>query len=273
MKTISFISLFFLSLFYNKAEGQSSGEYIYWTVLNFTDVPSKTKRIIYFNEQESLEKLLYVIPAGAADSTGPKVETRVNEQGESINKVSLNLGPTEAYAPQEHFVYYKSLSKRNTVLHRVRVYKARGNGKGDDYVLEDKGIDFGWRITEERKSIGGYECIKAVSKPFRGRVYEAWFAPAIPISNGPWKLCGLPGLILEAADQSGEVAFIFEGLKLLPEAQPVRKYYTEIDLPRISWKEYVRRIKEEENKVFKSVMAQGGHIRSSFKKELESTAE
>jgi len=56
-----------------------------------------------------------------------------------------------------------------------------------------------WTTTEEQKMIGGIPCLKAVTR-FKGRGYTAWYAPTITIAEGPWKLGGLPGLILEAYD-------------------------------------------------------------------------
>lgn len=56
-----------------------------------------------------------------------------------------------------------------------------------------------WATTEEHKMIGGIPCLKAVTR-FKGRGYTAWYAPTITINDGPWKLGGLPGLILEAYD-------------------------------------------------------------------------
>ncbi len=69
-----------------------------------------------------------------------------------------------------------------------------------------------WEILDETKDIIGYECIKAVSAD-RGRRWTVWFTPEIPIQEGPWKLCGLPGLILEAEDNHNEYHYLANGLR------------------------------------------------------------
>jgi len=68
-----------------------------------------------------------------------------------------------------------------------------------------------WEIADETKTILGYECTKAETD-FRGRKWIAWFTPDIPLQEGPWKLCGLPGLILEANDADND--YIFEACGL-----------------------------------------------------------
>ncbi len=65
-----------------------------------------------------------------------------------------------------------------------------------------------WETTDESKEILGYQCFKATTE-YRGRRWTAWFAPEIPVQEGPWKLCGLPGLILEAYDEGRD--YVFEG--------------------------------------------------------------
>lgn len=69
-----------------------------------------------------------------------------------------------------------------------------------------------WQISEESKEILGYQCFKA-STDYRGRRWTAWFAPEIPVQEGPWKLCGLPGLILEAYDAGRD--YVFEACGLM----------------------------------------------------------
>lgn len=63
-----------------------------------------------------------------------------------------------------------------------------------------------WRLKQDTLTVCGYLCQKATTKLF-GRNYTAWYAPEIAISDGPWKLFGLPGLILKAEDERGEYSF------------------------------------------------------------------
>ena len=74
------------------------------------------------------------------------------------------------------------------------------------YLIQDSFPKISWTIGTEKKNINGMDCQNAVAT-FRGRTYEAWFAPQLPYSNGPWKLGGLPGLIIEASDTKKQVMF------------------------------------------------------------------
>ncbi|UUV20984.1 GLPGLI family protein [Paenimyroides aestuarii] len=66
--------------------------------------------------------------------------------------------------------------------------------------------DINWLLTNETKEIGKFVTHKAVAN-FRGREWEVWFTHDIPMSYGPWKLRGLPGLIVEAREKTGKIYF------------------------------------------------------------------
>jgi GLPGLI family protein len=72
-----------------------------------------------------------------------------------------------------------------------------------------------WNIASDTKDILGISCQKATGR-FKGRDYTVWFSSQIPYSNGPWKLGGLPGLILEAYDTKKEVVFTLNELETTP---------------------------------------------------------
>lgn len=77
----------------------------------------------------------------------------------------------------------------------------------DKFVYTEEMPNFQWQLKPaEKKVIGGYTCSLAVGN-YAGRTYQAWFTTEIPVSTGPWKLGGLPGLILEAEDTEGEYIY------------------------------------------------------------------
>jgi len=100
--------------------------------------------------------------------------------------------------PEDIFKGYPS-SKELTASYRLFL------GAGYGRYTEPK-PNFGWEILPETKNILGYKCQKAKGK-FRGREYIAWFSSDIPRSDGPWKFCGLPGLILAVQDTKGDFIF------------------------------------------------------------------
>ena len=79
-----------------------------------------------------------------------------------------------------------------------------------------------WNLTDSSTNILGYECFLAETD-FRGRKWLAWFTPEIPISDGPWKLCGLPGLILKAQDSQGH--YIYEPVSIRTQGIGNVEYY------------------------------------------------
>jgi len=89
-----------------------------------------------------------------------------------------------------------------------------------EFILQEKFPKMDWAIEEDTKVIGGYNCQKAITT-FKGRNYEAWFTTDIPMAFGPWKLNGLPGLILAAKDDKGEVIFEYAGFDKLDDTKVV----------------------------------------------------
>jgi GLPGLI family protein len=87
------------------------------------------------------------------------------------------------------------------------------------YISEEDFPTFKWLVYKEQKKILNYTCYKATTQ-FRGRNYTAWFTLDIPVQDGPWKFWGLPGLILDIQDDSGEVKFIAESV-VYPSKAPV----------------------------------------------------
>jgi GLPGLI family protein len=76
----------------------------------------------------------------------------------------------------------------------------------------EKATKIDWKFDKETKKMGKFTCKKAVGN-FRGRTYTAWYTTEIPVPYGPWKIFGLPGLILEVYDINKEVFIYFKSIE------------------------------------------------------------
>lgn len=77
----------------------------------------------------------------------------------------------------------------------------------DPFLYEESMPNYDWSLEDLDTIVAGYTCYKACMS-YRGRDWTAFYTMDIPVSDGPWKLCGLPGLILYARDSRSD--FIFD---------------------------------------------------------------
>jgi GLPGLI family protein len=125
---------------------------------------------------------------------------------------------------------YKNRQDREVII------TDRGDG-AQRYKCTEKNTSQQWNITSDTLTVLGYLCQKATTS-FRGRNYEAWFTPEIPVNDGPWKLYGLPGLILKASDTDNIFSFEIIGLEQLQT--PVNIDMTEEEYINCSRKELAK---------------------------------
>ncbi len=121
---------------------------------------------------------------------------------------------------------------KNIVVHNLVV---RDRVLSNNYIYEEPFPQFDWKLSNETTTILGHKCQKATTT-FRGRRWIVWYADDIPISDGPWKFCGLPGLVLRATDSKGEHKY---------EAVAIRKMSEDFGY---SDRRYVKTTREKFNK-------------------------
>lgn len=110
---------------------------------------------------------------------------------------------------------------------------------------------FSWVVTGKKKIISGYETQLATCL-FRGRSYEAWFAPSIPISAGPNLFGGLPGLILELRSVDGDHHFTLEALHKRNADIVEWKVRLMKEVSRPQFRDYCQRLHKHPIQTFKS---------------------
>lgn len=155
---------------------------------------------------------------------------------------------------------FKNFSK-DTIYSRIPYFKK------EVLLLEEKTPAILWEISDETRKIGPYECQKAVTK-FRGRDYTAWFTNEIPIKSGPWKLQGLPGLIIIAYDTTREVQFAFTSIsKSDYKINPILEANRVISLE--DYKKMSKSSTQNFIKKIKSKLPRGAKIKVNSKKGIE----
>ena len=70
-----------------------------------------------------------------------------------------------------------------------------------DYEGNEATPDIAWTLSEDTVTVSGYLCQQATAT-FRGLEWHVCYTEEIPSSAGPWRLRGLPGLIVEAKSEA-----------------------------------------------------------------------
>ena len=130
---------------------------------------------------------------------------------------------------------FKPLSFSENIIpegYDIYTYPMRGTRMVQEYITDLSAYRYWesiekpqWKISTDTCIILSYTCQKATAR-FRGRDWMAWFTMEVPIDAGPWKLCGLPGLILKASDNKKHYVFECIGLEnISKKKQPVIQAY------------------------------------------------
>lgn len=140
-----------------------------------------------------------------------KIEEAVKAQSESGTN-TLKLDAT-VIKKTSNIDYYNFISESKFFTKERLV---------NNYLVEEPTPKLNWKIDKDTSSISGIHCQKATAY-FKGRNWIAWFATELPFQSGPWKLNGLPGLIVEAYDDKKEVQFLFAGMEKVEPTTEVAK--------------------------------------------------
>ena len=80
------------------------------------------------------------------------------------------------------------------------------------YETQEARTPIDWTLTDDTMTIGGYLC-KTATCQLHGRQWTVRYCEDIPTTAGPWTLCGLPGLIVEAVSDDGIHRFTLTDLQ------------------------------------------------------------
>ena len=173
--------------------GQSNGLLIEYLQVFDTEVPVEMKGYLYALPSEAIyEELL--------ETRRPLSEKIVKNENEVV----------EVYQPliKENKIFIVDINDKYVEYFEYLI-STKKSKITDEFTIK-------WITINEKKVINDIECYKATTD-FRGRKWEAWYAPSIPYSFGPWKFYGLPGLIISIHDESKRYNFAVKKIENLKE--------------------------------------------------------
>jgi len=199
MKSVYYLLLLNI-LFFSTVNAQinNSDGFIDYEFIHFYDT-SNTSKVhkeilrLYYNQNSAVYKSL---SRAIFDST---TKSNIEKSALDNKLTNLNLGQLPTGSIEQFF----TLNKRMQTLTFRKFLKV-------NYLTIDS-TTINWTLHPDTLIILGYRCQKATCT-FKGRSYIAWFSIEIPYSIGPWKLKGLPGIILKADDSKGHVSFQAKGI-------------------------------------------------------------
>lgn len=121
------------------------------------------------------------------------MDSAIASEAAKGNKLGPSMGFFQANGTHNYLVIFKSDSGIVTYDQVARFIPSI-------YRYTESKTQLKWKILPDTLSIGGIPCQRAETN-FGDRRWIAWFAPSIPINDGPYKFCGLPGLILQINDE------------------------------------------------------------------------
>ena len=136
------------------------------------------------------------------------------------NLMALDINQKETKFYDYDFVEYDSINKNNlngmssrysTKTDQVLVRNRESNQNFwyrdfFDYFVIKTDDEIKWKLLPEKQNYNGYELQKATAN-FGGRVWNAWFSKEIDLKEGPYKFCGLPGLIFIVEDTNKDFVY------------------------------------------------------------------
>ena len=115
------------------------------------------------------------------------------------------------------------------------------------YETREERKPIAWTLSDDTLTVGGYLC-KTATCQLHGRKWTALYSEDIPTSAGPWKLCGLPGLILKAEADGDIHRFTLASLERI--ASPIYYEHNAITTKTSEKKLIKNRIKIFGNKLY-----------------------
>ena len=203
------LTMLVLSLFFNhsiEAQGAYEGTVIYAQSMNFT----KMMASLDYLTQNQREQVTYM---GGNRRNWTQYKQLHFNQKLSKYEDSEDTGNQEMRRwSRKKEMYFVLNNFTDNTLHSVFGFNDKS------YIISDSLYFPVWKIKNNLKEIAGHMCMNAyMYDTIRQQNVDAWFALDIPVSAGPDRFSGLPGLILEVDINDGAMILTAERIESIAD--------------------------------------------------------
>jgi GLPGLI family protein len=194
-------------------------------------------------------------------NTGKDIILKINNNSSVFGKIEklnqeVNSGANKKddklyIVPKKTKLIFKDYEKKQMISNeRISL---------DSYIVKDSLENIIWKTYSDEKTILGYICKKAETH-FRGRDYVVFYTDNIKVSDGPWKLSGLPGLILEASTKDNFIHFEALKINFSEDKSTVVNPFLNDKINFSSYSEFKTEYVRKYNELKKGTVHSDGHI-------------
>jgi GLPGLI family protein len=144
----------------------------------------------------------------------------------------------EGWSDRKETFFMKRNFKENTLYDGITFLSKT-------YLIHDSIVPPKWKILNDMKEVAGHICMNASwTDTLRKQNVFVWFALDMPVSTGPDRFIGLPGIILEVDINDGALIMTADKMDMKPLT-------TELDVPqklkgkKINMTEYTRLMEQQ----------------------------
>lgn len=218
------------------------------TLISYISISSQSYKIIYdfkWRTEEQSKNYSSELTVLLKDEENSYFESLAKFKYDSIKTKLVDEGSRSFPSPKQQWklqsLIFKDLRSQTTITEENFF---------DKVYLTTYTCKPSWKIQQEKGTLFNYNIQKAETY-FGGRKWIAWFTNDVPISDGPYKFFGLPGLILKISDS--EENFIFEIKGLTKENSNItgRNAYTDkVNLTPKQWETFWTKYRQEPSMIF-----------------------
>lgn len=235
--------------------------------------------VLNSDEYEINYRYTYQIDSNVSDSKKEIImQLHYNKGKSQYQSVEKRKSDSVVNATQSTMIFYSygTINPNNYLIEKnseyITTYESINgiglNGNNELFAYVQPRTIFDWNLHGDTATISGYLCQKA-TVTFGNRSWVAWFTQDIPVSDGPYKFYGLPGLIVSVYDEDDFFKFEMLSIQKTKNAwSDLRKIRNDMNLTEVDQQRFFEERKKFRANMIEFAILQGNNLTEKQKENI-----